>query len=98
VPRAMAEQFAKCFAPGVIRVDPKTKAVSVDAEACRRETVTREVFRYPEFEDCCKLARVRDYFLCACLSCLSVLDADVGMQSTSKAKVRMRPSGSSGRV
>ncbi|EIN06450.1 RBP11-like subunits of RNA polymerase [Punctularia strigosozonata HHB-11173 SS5] len=63
VPPEYAEKFQKCFAPGVIKVDPKTKAVSVDQKNVRKETMSREVFRHPEFEGCVDLRRVRDYFL-----------------------------------
>jgi DNA-directed RNA polymerase I and III subunit RPAC1 len=65
VPPELAHKFAACFARGAIVVDPVTKAVSVDAFAARRETVSREVFRHPEFDGCVKLQRVRDYFLCS---------------------------------
>lgn len=64
VPPALAEKFAKCFSPGVIKVDPRTKAVSVDTQGVRGESMSREVFRHPEFEGCVKLGRVRDWFLC----------------------------------
>jgi UPF0288 family protein (methanogenesis marker protein 3) len=67
VPPHLAEKFQKCFSPGVIRIDPKTKTVSVDEEAMRKETMSREAYRHPEFEGCFDLARERDYFLCMCL-------------------------------
>ncbi|KAG1811142.1 DNA-directed RNA polymerase [Suillus subaureus] len=63
VPRELAEKFQKCFSSGVIRVDPRTKAVSVDSKKMRNETMSREVYRHPEFEGCVQLARVRDHFL-----------------------------------
>ncbi|KZP28438.1 hypothetical protein FIBSPDRAFT_779819, partial [Athelia psychrophila] len=63
VPPELAEKFAGCFAPGVIKVDPRTKAVSVDEKNMRRDTVSREVYRHPEFEGCVELKRVRDFFL-----------------------------------
>jgi DNA-directed RNA polymerase I and III subunit RPAC1 len=66
VPPELAEKFKKCFSPGVIRVDPRTKAVSVDSKKMRNETMSREVYRHPEFEGCAQLARVRDHFLCMC--------------------------------
>jgi DNA-directed RNA polymerase I and III subunit RPAC1 len=66
VPRELAEKFQKCFSPGVIRVDPRTKAVSVDSKKSRLETMSREVYRHPEFEGYVQLARVRDHFLCMC--------------------------------
>ena len=49
-------------------VDPKTKAVSVNSDKLREETMSREVFRHPEFEGCVKLGRVRDWFICAWFS------------------------------
>ncbi|KAG2745784.1 hypothetical protein P692DRAFT_20849892 [Suillus brevipes Sb2] len=63
VPPELAEKFQKCFSPGVIRVDPRTKAVSVDNKKTRMETMSREVYRHPEFEGCVQLARIRDHYL-----------------------------------
>ncbi|KAJ7611611.1 DNA-directed RNA polymerase [Roridomyces roridus] len=63
IPVHLAEKFQKCFSPGVIRVDPRTKAVSVDEENKRRDTVSREVLRHPEFDGYVELSRVRDFFL-----------------------------------
>lgn len=64
IPLAHVEKFQKCFAPGVIHVDPRTKDVSVDPVAVRKDWVTREVLRHPEFEGKVQLGRVRDHFLC----------------------------------
>ena len=64
VPAHLATKFQECFSPGVIRVDPRTKKVSVDEKNMRRDTVGREVLRHPEFEGCVELKRVRDFFLC----------------------------------
>jgi len=63
IPPHLAEKFQKCFSPGVIRIDPRTKAVSVDEENKRKDTVSREVLRHPEFEGYVELSRVRDFFL-----------------------------------
>ncbi|KAH7916104.1 DNA-directed RNA polymerase [Hygrophoropsis aurantiaca] len=63
VPPHLAEKFQKCFSPGVIRVDPRTKAITVDEEKARNESMSREVYRHPEFAGCVQLARVRDHFL-----------------------------------
>ncbi|KAJ6620297.1 DNA-directed RNA polymerase [Mycena sp. CBHHK59/15] len=63
IPPHLAEKFQKCFSPGVIRIDPRTKAVSVDQENKRKDTVSREVLRHPEFEGYVELSRVRDFFL-----------------------------------
>ncbi|EIM80896.1 uncharacterized protein STEHIDRAFT_105319 [Stereum hirsutum FP-91666 SS1] len=63
VPPHLATKFQQCFSPGVIRVDPKTKEVSVDEEGMRKESMSREVLRHPEFEGCVTLARKRDHFI-----------------------------------
>ncbi|KAG5636090.1 hypothetical protein H0H81_009138 [Sphagnurus paluster] len=63
IPPHLAEKFQKCFAPGVINIDPRTKAVSVDKYNVRKDTVSREVLRHPEFVDKVELSRVRDHFL-----------------------------------
>ncbi|KAF8892876.1 DNA-directed RNA polymerase [Infundibulicybe gibba] len=63
IPPHLAEKFQQCFSPGVIRVDPRTKAVRVDPYNVRRDTVSREVLRHSEFTDSVKLSRVRDHFL-----------------------------------
>ncbi|KAI6046477.1 DNA-directed RNA polymerase [Pisolithus marmoratus] len=63
IPPHLAEKFQSCFTQGVIKVDPRTKQVSVDESQARRETMSREVYRHPEFEGCVQLARVRDHFL-----------------------------------
>jgi len=64
IPPHLAEKFQKCFSPGVIKVDPKTREVVVDSVAIRNDSVSREVLRHPEFADSVKLSRVRDHFLC----------------------------------
>lgn len=63
IPPHLAEKFKNCFTKGVIKVDPRTKQVSVDDSQARRETMSREVYRHPEFEGCVQLARVRNHFL-----------------------------------
>ncbi|KAF9013418.1 DNA-directed RNA polymerase [Cyathus striatus] len=63
IPPNQANKFASCFAPSVIRIDPKTGEVSVDERNVRRDTVSREVLRHSEFVDKVQLGRIRDYFL-----------------------------------
>ncbi|KAF8655579.1 hypothetical protein AX16_003000 [Volvariella volvacea WC 439] len=63
IPPNLAEKFQRCFSPGVINVDPATKKVSVDEWGVRKDSVSREVLRHPEFEGMVELSRVRDYFL-----------------------------------
>lgn len=77
VPPQLAEKFQKCFSPGVIRVNPQTKEVSVDKKKMRNETMSREVYRHPEFEECVELARVRDHFLCMCPNLLACVLTDI---------------------
>jgi DNA-directed RNA polymerase I and III subunit RPAC1 len=64
IPSHLVRKFQKCFSPGVIRVDSRTGAVSVDEKNVRQDTVSREVLRHPEFEGCVELGRVRDFFMC----------------------------------
>lgn len=61
IPPELADKFRDCFSPGVIVIDPRTKDVTVADP--RRETMSREVLRHPEFEGFVSLARVRDFFL-----------------------------------
>ncbi|KAK2464486.1 hypothetical protein APHAL10511_003465 [Amanita phalloides] len=63
IPPHLSEKFQSCFSPGVIKVDPITKAVSVDERNLRKDSVSREVLRYPEFADSVELSRVKDFFL-----------------------------------
>ncbi|KAI0800444.1 insert subdomain of RNA polymerase alpha subunit [Fomes fomentarius] len=61
VPPHLAEKFAKCFSPGVVKVtDGK---VSIDERHLRKETMSREVLRHKEFEGCVELKRIRDWFI-----------------------------------
>ncbi|TFL05973.1 DNA-directed RNA polymerase [Pterulicium gracile] len=63
VPKESAEKFAACFAPGVIHVDKRSGKVRVEEKNLRKDTVSREVLRHPEFEGCVELKRIRDFFL-----------------------------------
>ncbi|KAG6820616.1 hypothetical protein H0H93_014219 [Arthromyces matolae] len=63
IPPHLAEKFQKCFSPGVVNVDSRTKKVSIDQFNVRNDTVSREVLRHPEFADMVELGRVRDHFL-----------------------------------
>jgi DNA-directed RNA polymerase I and III subunit RPAC1 len=63
-----AQKFVSCFPPGVAEVFKNGKgemeARIVDA---RKDTMSREVLRHPEFEDKVRLTRVRDHFICKSL-------------------------------
>lgn len=65
IPSHLAEKFQKCFPPGVIKIDPDTQEVSVDEQNVRKDSVSREVLRHPEFANSVELSRVRDFYLCA---------------------------------
>ncbi|WLF76892.1 DNA-directed RNA polymerase core subunit rpc40 [Lodderomyces elongisporus] len=56
----LARKFQKCFPPGVIGIKDDGEAYVEDA---RKDTVSREVLRHPEFEGKVKLGRQRDYFI-----------------------------------
>ncbi|BGP58066.1 hypothetical protein JCM8202_006234 [Rhodotorula sphaerocarpa] len=59
IPKELQPKFQACFPAGVIEIK-KDEAVVADA---RRDTVSREVLRHPEFEDKVRLGRVRDHFI-----------------------------------
>ncbi|CAX43762.1 DNA-directed RNA polymerases I and III subunit, putative [Candida dubliniensis CD36] len=56
----LAKKFQKCFPPGVIGIDTNGKAYVKDA---RKDTVSREVLRHPEFDGKVQLGRQRDHFI-----------------------------------
>lgn len=60
IPEPDQLKFQSCFPSGVIDI---TKGQVIVADA-RRDTVSREVLRHPEFENKVKLGRVRDHFIC----------------------------------
>ena len=77
VPFHLAEKFQRCFSLGVIKIDPRTQEVSVDEQNVRKDSVSREVLRHPEFADSVDLSRVRDYFLCLFFSVCFVLSLGI---------------------
>ncbi|TFK93171.1 insert subdomain of RNA polymerase alpha subunit [Polyporus arcularius HHB13444] len=62
VPPHLAQKFASCFSPGVVKVSPDGQ-VSIDERHLRKETMSREVLRHKEFEGCVELKRIRDWFI-----------------------------------
>ena len=68
IPSELCDKFAACFAPGVVEVREDENG---DKEAIvvnpRKDTVSREVLRHPEFEGLVSLGRKRDHFICECL-------------------------------
>ncbi|KAI0739508.1 insert subdomain of RNA polymerase alpha subunit [Daedaleopsis nitida] len=62
VPPHLAQKFASCFSPGVVKVGADNK-VSIDEKHLRKETMSREVLRHKEFDGCVELKRIRDWFI-----------------------------------
>ncbi|KAI0073582.1 insert subdomain of RNA polymerase alpha subunit [Panus rudis PR-1116 ss-1] len=62
IPPHLSEKFAKCFSPGVVKIDKDGK-VSIDEAGMRKDSVSREVLRHKEFEGSVKLMRIRDWFI-----------------------------------
>lgn len=62
-------KFVACFPQGVIgvRKHKGSGREEVFVKNARKDTVSREVLRYKEFDGKVKLGRVRDHFLCGCL-------------------------------
>ncbi|KAG0140087.1 hypothetical protein CROQUDRAFT_111316 [Cronartium quercuum f. sp. fusiforme G11] len=58
------EKFASCFAPGVIEIIKNSRGKKeCKVKNPRKDTVSREVLRHPEFEGKVSLGRVRDHFI-----------------------------------
>lgn len=65
IPSALCDKFAQCFAPGVVEVEKDEDGNKVCRVVnSRKDTVSREVLRHPEFEDFVILGRKRDHFIC----------------------------------
>lgn len=61
LPEEIIPKFISCFPQGVIERDDNFGVRVADA---RKDTVSREVLRYPEFEGYVRLGRIQDHFLC----------------------------------
>jgi hypothetical protein len=55
IPFQLAQKFRDCFSSGQMH------EVSVDEQSIRKNPVSQEVLRHPEFADSVELSRVRDY-------------------------------------
>ena len=65
IPREHQEKFKKCFAPGVIEIEEDENGQpQCVVKNPRKDTVSREVLRHPEFKDLVQLTRIRDHFMC----------------------------------
>jgi DNA-directed RNA polymerase I and III subunit RPAC1 len=60
IPLEHQEKFQQCFPPGVIEIEDDEVVVKNP----RKDTVSREVLRHPEFQDLVQLTRIRDHFIC----------------------------------
>ncbi|KAF9434009.1 DNA-directed RNA polymerases I and III subunit RPAC1 [Entomortierella beljakovae] len=58
-----AVKFQKCFPEGVVDVVMENGVKKAKVVNPRKDTVSREVLRHPEFENKVKLTRVRDHFI-----------------------------------
>ncbi|GFZ45203.1 DNA-directed RNA polymerases I and III 40 kDa polypeptide [Saitozyma sp. JCM 24511] len=64
IPREHQEKFQKCFPPGVIGIEEDERGEpQCVVKNPRKDTVSREVLRHPEFQDLVQLARIRDHFI-----------------------------------
>ncbi|EPQ30797.1 uncharacterized protein PFL1_01698 [Pseudozyma flocculosa PF-1] len=63
IPSDLAEKFAGCFPEGVVGLRGPKGNQEAFVQDARKDTMSREVLRYPEFEGFVKLGRVRDHFL-----------------------------------
>ncbi|WRT67802.1 uncharacterized protein IL334_004776 [Kwoniella shivajii] len=59
IPSEHQEKFKKCFPEGVIEIEND----QVIVKNPRKDTVSREVLRHPEFADKVSLNRIRDHFI-----------------------------------
>lgn len=65
IPEEDQEKFQKCFPPGVIALEEDSNGdQQVVVKNPRKDTVSREVLRHPEFKDKVELTRIRDHFIC----------------------------------
>lgn len=64
IPAHLCEKFARCFAPGVIEISETAGKKTVRVANPRKDTLSREVYRHPEFREAVDLGRVRDHYIC----------------------------------
>lgn len=75
IPQELVPKFISCFPEGVAEEDDTMGARIVNA---RKDTVSREVLRHPEFENHVRLGRIQDHFLCKFVTA----DIPVSVEST----------------
>ncbi|KAF9429723.1 DNA-directed RNA polymerases I and III subunit RPAC1 [Podila epigama] len=73
--------FQQCFPEGVVDVIVENGVKKAIVANPRKDTVSREVLRHPEFEDRVKLRRVRDHFIFTIESVGSIAPQDLFVQA-----------------
>ncbi|WVN85045.1 uncharacterized protein L203_100187 [Cryptococcus depauperatus CBS 7841] len=64
IPQEYQEKFKNCFPPGVVEIEKnKDGQDQCVIKNTRKDTVSREVLRHPEFQDLVQLTRIRDHFI-----------------------------------
>ncbi|KAL7423095.1 DNA-directed RNA polymerase core subunit rpc40 [Cryptotrichosporon argae] len=64
IPAEHQAKFQRCFPEGVIAIEPDAAgAPQAVVKNPRKDTVSREVLRHPEFQDLVQLSRIRDHFI-----------------------------------
>lgn len=77
IPSELCDKFVQCFPLGVLAVELDAQGQKqVVVKDMRKDTVSREVLRYKEFDDLVELTRIRDFFICkyALTLCLSLIN------------------------
>lgn len=59
-----AEKFAKCFPTGVVEVESVKGIRTAVVRNARKDTVSRECLRHPEFNQKVILSREHNHFIC----------------------------------
>ncbi|KAF9924104.1 DNA-directed RNA polymerases I and III subunit RPAC1 [Linnemannia zychae] len=76
-----AVRFQKCFPEGVVDIVEENGVKKAKVVNPRKDTVSREVLRYAEFENKVKLTRVRDHFIFKIESVGSIEPQDLFVQA-----------------
>ena len=66
IPEPLIPKLIACFPEGVLERGSKN---GVQVANARKDTVSREVLRHPEFEGLVRLGRIQDHFMCTSCFC-----------------------------
>jgi DNA-directed RNA polymerase I and III subunit RPAC1 len=61
---ADAQKFVECFPKSVIEIEKSKGVETAIVRNPRKDTVSRECLRHPEFSDKVILSRIHDHFIC----------------------------------